>query len=371
MVRDRQTGQFQVEKMDSHVKKLVELIPMNPNSSIGKNMLESNVWQSDQRWFALSHLMGSYADTALSASKIPGFVKEFNVNMSDFDPSDISKYSTFNKFFSRKLAKGVRPLAYPNNSNVLVSPADCRLTVFKTIKEAQKLWIKGNEFSVSKLIGYSRFAKPFKNGAIAICRLAPQDYHRWHMPVLGLQTHNIPVAGDLLSVNPIAIKTPEVNVFTENQRRLVLFKTHNYGKVAMVLVGATMVGSIKVDAKNKRIRWRGEDHGYFQFGGSTIILCFEKGRVEFDPDLRYNTKMGVETLVKARSRIGIATKPGEDRDVSIAQRKEPLLRQKESVTKNKASKKKVDMTNWKPYDFENEYPQTEPTEDLQPCCVIS
>jgi len=281
-------------------------------------------------------------------------------------------------FFSRKLAKGVRPLGdkrFPNNNNVLVSPADCRISVFKTITEAQKLWVKGKEFKVSKLFGWhSGHAKPFKSGSIAICRLAPQDYHRWHMPVLGLQTHNIPVSGDLLTVHPGAVQSTEINPFTENQRRVVIFKTQAYGKVAMIIVGATLVGSIVVTGKNKRIRYRGEEHGYFQFGGSTLILLFEKGRVQFDDDLLYNSKHAVETLVKARSRIGVATKPTfNDRSFEIALRKEPKLRQREDIRKKyNAQKTRVNMAKHEPWDYEApEHPPTAYTEDLQPCCVIS
>merc|ERR1719229_180463 len=145
-----------------------------------------------------------------------------------------------------------------------------------------------------------------------------------------------------------------------------MFKSHNFGRVGMVVVSNTLVGSIKVVGKNKRIHYRGEEHGRFQFGGSTIVLLFEKGRVTFDPDLLMNSKMRVETLVKARSRIGIArqqTPISSHRDLVIALRKEPKLRRKEAMSNN-SQRTKVDMSQWEPFDFEQDMPKTEYTEDL-------
>jgi len=325
--------------------------------------------------------MGSYASNEISANKIPEFKQKFNINMNDFEDK---KYITFNEFFSRPLKPGARPMTpmWPNerlNNNIVISPADCRLTVFKTIKDAQKVWIKGREFSVGSLFSkyYSRLARHFKGGSIAICRLAPQDYHRWHMPVRGLQTHHLGVKGDLFSVNPKAVQERELNVFGENKRQIAMFKTHEYGKVAMIIVGATLVGSIVVTGKNQRINYRGEEHGYFQFGGSTIILLFEKGRVEFDPDLLKNSKHeGVETYVQTRTRIGMAKKPGYDADVQKALRREVLLRQKEAVQKQRKKLRRDDnpnMADWKPFQYDHAKPAIKPSDmdSLQSCCIIS
>lgn len=113
----------------------------------------------------------------MSAREILPFIKFHKLDMSEvLEP--IENFKTFNQFFYRKLKPGARPCEHPDNPRVIVSPADCRMMAFDTIDDATRLWIKGLEFSVDKLLGNEEKAKAFYGGSLGIFRLAPQDYHR-------------------------------------------------------------------------------------------------------------------------------------------------------------------------------------------------
>ena len=173
----------------------------------------------------------------------------------------------------------MRPISDLDDDSVLVSPADCRLNVFNSITDATKLWIKGKQFSVDELFGSeaaetrAKYGPMFLGGSLVIARLAPQDYHRWHFPVSGKLSARVPVDGCLYTVNPIAIKK-ELDVYTENKRMLHFVETKDFGTVCMVAVGATVVGSIHITAEDGATVKKGDEHGYFAFGGSTVLLLF-------------------------------------------------------------------------------------------------
>lgn len=118
----------------------------------------------------------------------------------------------FNEFFYRELKPGSRPVAYPDNPKVIVAPADCRSVVFDTIDDATRIWVKGRDFSVERLLGsaYGDEAKKFHGGALGIFRLAPQDYHRFHIPVDGVMGEPKLIKGEYYTVNPMAIRSAYV-----------------------------------------------------------------------------------------------------------------------------------------------------------------
>jgi phosphatidylserine decarboxylase len=147
-------------------------------------------------------------------------------------------------------------------------------------------------------------ASLFEGGSIAVFRLAPQDYHRYHFPINGVLTETRQIDGPLYTVNPIAVN--KVDVFTENQRTVSIFDSLEFGKVAFVCVGATLVGSIVHTHPLQQQFAKGDEFGFFQFGGSTTILLFQKGRVEYDADLLQHSGRSVEVLLKMGERIGRA-----------------------------------------------------------------
>ncbi|KAG6887647.1 hypothetical protein C0995_013752 [Termitomyces sp. Mi166 len=279
---------------------------------------------------SLSFKQGVKYDSPQSAAEIPAFIEFHGLKVDEIlDPLD--SFKTFNEFFyryiyvpllllltisnthtppRRKLKPSARPLDSPEDPYRLVSAADCRLMTFSTIDDATRLWIKGREFSISKLLGeaYAAEAERYKDGALVIFRLAPQDYHRFHSPVDGRVGTMSVIAGEYYTVNPQAIRS-SLDVYGENVRKIVPIDSPQFGRVMAVCVGAMMVGSIKTTVQEGDYVRRGDEFGYFAFGGSTIVILFEKDRVEWDEDLLKNGRASLETLVRVRSGIGRGRQP--------------------------------------------------------------
>ena len=245
----------------------------------------------------MSFKQGKKYDDPASARDIPGFIDFHQLDMSEvLKPTEAFK--NFNEFFYRKLKPDARPCSAPNNPKIIVSPADCRSVVFNTMEDAQKIWVKGREFSMQHLLGnaYPEDAKRYNNGALGIFRLAPQDYHRFHIPVDGIMGKPKLIEGEYYTVNPMAIRSA-LDVYGENVRICVPIDSVAHGRVMVICVGAMMVGSTVITRRAGEKVHRAEELGYFQFGGSTILLLFEPGAMLFDEDLVDNANGAVETLV--------------------------------------------------------------------------
>jgi len=253
----------------------------------------------------LSVAQGKKYDEPQSKKEIPHFIEFHGLNTEEIlDPLD--SFANFNEFFFRKLKSSARLIAEPNNPKVAVSPADCRMNVFPTIDQATAFWIKGKRFTLPNLLKDEQLAAKFTGGSLVIARLAPQDYHRFHLPVDCKIGHTTPFDGALFTVNPIAIREP-VDVYTENKRNVTVLESSTFGTLAYISVGATMVGSIHITSKEGSNAKKGDEHGYFAFGGSTVLLLFEPNRIVFDKDLILNSEKPIETLIKMGDRIGIST----------------------------------------------------------------
>lgn len=247
----------------------------------------------------MSFKQGRKYDDPASASQIPGFINFHQLDMSEvLRPTD--QFKTFNEFFYRELKPGARPCSAPNDPHVIVSPADCRSVVFNRLEDAQRIWVKGREFSVERLLGnaYPQDAKRYQNGALGIMRLAPQDYHRFHIPVDGVMGEPKLIDGEYYTVNPMAIRSA-LDVYGDNIRVCVPIDSVCHGRVMVICVGAMMVGSTVITRKKGDKVKRAEELGYFKFGGSTILLLFEPGVMRFDEDLIANSSGALETLVSS------------------------------------------------------------------------
>jgi len=220
------------------------------------------------------------------------------------DPLD--SFKSFNEFFYRKLKETARPLDGPTDPTRLVSCADCRMMAFETVSDATRLWIKGREFSVKRLLGETygnEFAK-YDGGALGIFRLAPQDYHRYHSPVDGVIGPMHYISGEYYTVNPQAIRS-QLDVYGDNARKIVPIDSPVFGRVMCVCIGAMMVGSIVTTVKEGEHVARGQEFGYFAFGGSTIVILFEKGKLQWDDDILANSSQStLETLVRVGMGVG-------------------------------------------------------------------
>lgn len=244
---------------------------------------------------------GRKYDDPASTAQIPGFVNFHQLDMTEV-LLPIQAFKTFNEFFYRALKPTARPCSAPEDSNIVVSPADCRSVVFDRLEDAQRIWVKGREFSVERLLGeaYPDDAKRYKNGALGIFRLAPQDYHRFHIPVDGVMGEPKLIEGEYYTVNPMAIRSA-LDVYGDNIRTCVPIDSVCHGRVMVICVGAMMVGSTIITRQAGDHVKRAEELGYFKFGGSTILCLFEPGVMMFDDDLIDNSNGALETLVSLHS----------------------------------------------------------------------
>ncbi|KAI8982378.1 phosphatidylserine decarboxylase-domain-containing protein [Mycotypha africana] len=290
LVQDRTTGHLIEEKIAAHVRLGMRLVY--------KRMKHGIQSKAAQRLLTNMTLkQGRRFDSPRSAKEIPAFIKFHNISLDDV-ARPLSSFKTFNQFFYRKLKPGSRPIDSPDDAAIAVSPADCRMTVFDSITEATTLWIKGIDFSIKKLLSDTKLATEFEGGSLGVFRLAPQDYHRFHSPVDGTITQVKHIEGQYYTVNPMAIRT-SIDVFGENSRTVISMESKEFGKVIIVCVGAMLVGSIILTAKVGCFLKRTDELGYFAFGGSTLIVIFEKGKITFDSDLLFNSNRTVETLVSS------------------------------------------------------------------------
>ncbi|KAM0036310.1 putative phosphatidylserine decarboxylase [Helianthus debilis subsp. tardiflorus] len=258
---------------------------------------------------SISERQGKKMNSPESAKDIPAFLKIFKdqINMDEVK-YPLPHFKTFNEFFIRELKPGARPVAYAGRDDVAVCAADCRLMAFNTVEESQRFWIKGKKFSLSGLLGNTHGSDTFNGGTLVIFRLAPQDYHRFHFPVSGKIEHIVNIPGCLYTVNPIAVNSKYCNVFTENKRAVSIISTADFGKVAFVAIGATMVGSIEFTKKKGDYVQKGDEFGYFLFGGSTVICVFEKNSIAIDEDLLAYSARSIETLVSVGMQLGMSVR---------------------------------------------------------------
>ena len=249
---------------------------------------------------SLSIKQGKKFDDPASAREIPGFVNFHQLDMGEV-LLPLEKFKNFNEFFYRALKPDARPCSAPNNPQIIVSPADCRSVVFNRIDDATRIWVKGREFSLQRLLGdaYPQDARRYVGGALGIFRLAPQDYHRFHVPVDGVLDTPKTISGEYYTVNPMAIRSA-LDVYGENIRVICPIDSVAHGRVTVICVGAMMVGSTVITRKAGEKVGRAEELGYFKFGGSTVLLLFEPGTMVFDDDMVDNSNGALETLVRSR-----------------------------------------------------------------------
>ncbi|KAF1739628.1 Phosphatidylserine decarboxylase proenzyme 3 [Beauveria bassiana] len=255
---------------------------------------------------------GVEESSSKSKQQIRGFVESYGINMADFDPSDIDKYTNFEAFFARRLNPGSRPIFRQDDASAAVVVADSRVVVFKSVAATKGLWIKGSDFNVTEVVMDTRLGAAFVDGAIASFRLSPQDYHRYHSPVSGRVKLFRSVPGDYYQVDPVALRS-DVNILTQNRRSYVVIETAEFGDVLFVAIGATEVGNVQIheawQKKGSEIK-KGEELGLFQFGGSSIIVAFQKGRIQFDEDLLKLSRAQIQVSVEMGMSLGQAVKSG-------------------------------------------------------------
>lgn len=249
----------------------------------------------------LSYYYGKLQDRPSSAKKIKQFIKELDIDMTEAIKEKTKDYKNFNEFFIRELKPGTREVVQENA--LLASPADGRVFAYEHIDINRILQVKGMEYSLQELFGDHRLAQRFQGGTYYIIRLCPADYHRFHFCDNGIPKGTKKIKGYYYSVNPLALRKV-AQLYCKNKREITLFDTDNFGTMAFVEVGAAAVGTIVQTFTHGTRVSRGDEKGYFKFGGSTVILFFEKGKVKVDEDILENTEAGYETKINMGERIG-------------------------------------------------------------------
>jgi phosphatidylserine decarboxylase len=154
------------------------------------------------------------------------------------------------------------------------------------------------------LLQNDELQKRFQNGTVVISRLCPIDYHRFHFPCNAVIRKIYKVNGDYLSVHPIATRS-KISIFFENKRIISVLQSDDVDQLLMIEVGATCVGSIVQTAEVGRLYFKGEEKGFFSFGGSTVMTIFQEKKVNFAEDLRQNSMNGVETFALMGDDMGV------------------------------------------------------------------
>lgn len=245
----------------------------------------------------ISDWYGKKMDSPSSVSRIEPFVSSLNIDMSESE-KQIDEFTSFNDFFYRKLKPGARKI-----EEGLVSPGDGKLLVFEKASEVNSFFVKGERFTLEQFLEDEKLAEEYQDAAMAILRLAPNDYHRYHFPYPGIPSPCHEIGRDYYSVSPISLERKFTKVFTKNKREICRLKTAGKGEMLIIPVGATMVGSLNSTFTPESPVKKGEEMGYFAFGGSTIVLLFDSGKFTFDQDLIENTRNHFETAVRMGEKI--------------------------------------------------------------------
>lgn len=222
---------------------------------------------------------------------IKPFMKKNRVTLRDIAVPD-GGFRSFNDFFTRRRSE----ITFDDNSEHVCSPCDGLLTAFN-IDSDSCFNVKHSRYSLEELLNDRELAEKYQGGTALIFRLTPSHYHRYHFADSGRMILQKRIPGVLHCVRPVA--TERFPVYVQNSREYMLYDSDNFGDVVQMEVGALMVGRIKNHPMVQRFL-RGQEKGCFEFGGSTIIMLFEKDRVRLD-----NAHSGHEISVTVGQRIGV------------------------------------------------------------------
>lgn len=250
-----------------------------------------------RKW--VSKAYGWWQNRPGSRRRIPRFAAHLGMDLAEAE-RPLSEYVSLNDFFTRRLRPECRPV--DPDPKTLVSPADGRVTVVLNLDVAVPLRIKQSRVSLADLLNDGELAQSYDGGTAVVVRLAPADYHRFHFPDDGTATPSREVSGHLHSVHAIAL-AGDTPCFL-NQRMISFLDSSVFGRIALIEVGAMLVGGIRQTYTPGVVR-RGTEKGYFFFGASTVVMLLARERVRMDEDLLWDGASGMETLVQMGTRIGV------------------------------------------------------------------
>lgn len=264
------------EKEQIYGERALHFLYGAPSDQLLKELLRK--WAS---YPIVSRLVGWWQKQRWTRSHIVPFIEKYGLNPAEFQ-NDVTDFKSFNDFFTRKLKKESRPIAAKDSLAVI--PADGRYRFFPDISRADGFVVKGKKFTLEALLQDKELATRYVSGSMVMARLCPTDYHRFHFPCRCTPGASQSISGWLYSVNPIALKE-RISIFTENKRTLCHLQTEKFGEVLFLEVGATTVGSICQTYEPFKTYEKGDEKGFFEFGGSSLLVLFEPGKIVFDTDL--------------------------------------------------------------------------------------
>jgi len=285
---NRHTGQMETEQV--YGEGFLRFSYQNPLGALPLHAMVKRVGFS--RWY------GKRMDDPATKAKVAPFISKYGLDPAEFADSPDS-YATFNEFFYRKLKPEARPIA----DTKAVFPADGRHLGFQKASAISGVFVKGQKFDLGRLLGDDSLAAKYTDGSLVLSRLCPVDYHRFHFPASGTPGETRLINGPLFSVSPIALRQ-RLSYLWENKRTITKLETSNLGTVLLLEIGATCVGSIlQTFTPGKPVR-KGDEKGYFAFGGSSTITIFEPGAVNLAEDLVEYSSKQIELYAKVGTAMG-------------------------------------------------------------------
>lgn len=230
----------------------------------------------------ISILYGKIQRMRLTRRKIKPFVEKYQINMKE-SVKKVEEFTSFNDFFVRKLKPSARDIDPAPEKAIM--PADGRYIFVPNLSKEDGFYVKGQKFSIRSFLKDEQLARRYEGGLMVIARLCPTDYHRFHFPCACIPEKSKLINGYLNSVNLTSLKQ-NIHVFSENKRMLTTLNTEHFGLVLYSEIGAVCVGGIEQTYTPLQRAVKGQEKGYFAFGGSSLILLFEPDRLELAPDLK-------------------------------------------------------------------------------------
>lgn len=247
----------------------------------------------------VSRIGGWFLNTRMSRMFIAPFVERTGIRMEEYEEPSPCGYSSYNAFFCRKIRSERRPIA--QEPKTLISPCDGKASVYPIGTDSSFL-IKNTRYTVRSLLRSERMAEHYRGGYAYVFRLTVDDYHRYCYVESGEKSCQRNIPGVFHTVNPAA--NDRYPIYKENTREYCFIRTAHFGTVVQMEVGALLVGRICNYGQGERAVRRGEEKGRFEFGGSTVVVLVEPGKVVPDPDLLVNSQQGWETAVRYGERVG-------------------------------------------------------------------
>jgi len=262
----------------------------------GKSHYESRPRRSPTQWLESQPIVDWFyaglQQTRWSARKIRPFIQKHKIDMSEFEPVT---YRSYNEFFIRKFRPGVRK--FPDAANEMGALAEARYFAWESVEPNQRFPVKGHSLNAEQILGHKGRAGAFRNGPVIFARLAPVDYHRFHYPDQGKTVDSDRIGGRLWTINWRALQN-KPDILFGNERHVQILETRHFGRLGCAEIGAMTAGRVVQSHPLDKPFKRGDEKGYFAFGGSAIVVFGEPGAWRPCRDILKNTADGIETFLQ-------------------------------------------------------------------------